>query len=125
MATIAEIRISNLNQLISEYGSIRALAEAIDRAPSVISQMKNGRSFGEKIARHIEKSLNLPIGYLDSEHPINEKPLDEILEQIKSMFASQQLTIEEQQLLGVYRKLPVSKRKLVINLLAELDERNS
>lgn len=65
MSTITEIRGSNLNHLIDGLGSVKALAEAIGRSPSVVSQIKSGR-FGKKIARHTEKSLGLPNGYMDS-----------------------------------------------------------
>jgi hypothetical protein len=47
------------------------LCRRIDRLPSHVSDLLNGRkSFGEKAARHIEHGLALPEGYLDSmDHP--------------------------------------------------------
>ena len=45
------------------------LARRIARSPSHVSDLLNGRkSFGERAARHIEQSLALPSGYLDSRH---------------------------------------------------------
>jgi hypothetical protein len=121
--TIIEIRINNLNRLIDEYGSMRALAEAINRAPSVVSQMRSGRTFGERLARHTEESLGLPNGYLDSES--SETTIDTLLSKIKEAFELQKISADEKLILTSYRKIPVSKRKLVMNLLNELSEKNS
>lgn len=77
---IQDIRRANLAALIAERfsGNKSALAAAIDRQPSYISSClaepgKNQKSFGEKFARHIETSLGLPLGALDTA-PGNDTP---------------------------------------------------
>ena len=73
-------RIANLQKLIARYGSSRAFSIAISRSPAQIGNMMRGiRPFGDTIKDHIEKTLNLPEGYLDQ--PIkpegNVRPLTE------------------------------------------------
>lgn len=71
-------RQQNLHELVARYGSIRALAIAISRSPNQIGEMMNGRRpFGDTVARHIEKTLNLEPGYLDKEvkTKVNLRPL--------------------------------------------------
>lgn len=70
---IQDIRRANLAAIIAARysGNKSALAAAIDRQPSYISSClaepgKNRKAFGEKFARHIENSLGLPAGTLDS-----------------------------------------------------------
>ncbi|UGA37915.1 XRE family transcriptional regulator [Chromobacterium haemolyticum] len=60
------IRRENLGYLINEYGTIRALAEAVDTAANYLSEIKNGvRDMGHKLARKIEERTSKPIGWLD------------------------------------------------------------
>jgi SOS-response transcriptional repressor LexA len=73
-------RIANLQKLIARYGSSRAFSIAISRSPAQIGNMMRGiRPFGDTIKDHIEKTLNLPEGYLDQ--PVkpegNVRPLTE------------------------------------------------
>ena len=78
MKVITDIRRSNLKALIEQYGSISSLNEAIGRKrnhPS-LSQIRNqsdrgnGTTYemGDKIARLIEMKLNLPLGWMDTDH---------------------------------------------------------
>ena len=47
-------------------GNQAALAHAVSRQPSVIWQyLTERRQMGEKMARHIERKLRLPVGWLD------------------------------------------------------------
>lgn len=60
------IRKANLQAIIARYGSTRAFAIAISRSPAQIANMLRGiRPFGDTIKDHIEKTLDLPEGYLD------------------------------------------------------------
>jgi SOS-response transcriptional repressor LexA len=77
MDTVQRIRHTNLLQLITELGSIQALADRIERSPSHVSQMKNNsthsrtgipRGIGDKMARHIEEKMGRPRGWMDTQH---------------------------------------------------------
>lgn len=77
MKTIEEIRLGNLLTLIDEYGTQRALGDALDRAPSQISQWATRapssetgtpRSISSEIARYIEQKLNRERGWMDHDH---------------------------------------------------------
>lgn len=126
MGSIRQNRQDNLIKLINEYNTIADLAEAIDRAPSVVSQLKNGRAFGEKMARHIEASLGLADGCMDK--PPSRETLghiDELLDMIKTTFERQQTTLEEKRILAAYRKLPNKKKILALSIIQEMAEKDS
>lgn len=82
MPTIAEIRYANLMLLIgTQHGAIKRFAALIDRDPSHVSQWVSRskhstsgrpRGIGDKIARHIESTLKLTPGWLDT--PQTEVP---------------------------------------------------
>jgi len=68
---IKEIRLKNLLNLIKQEGSQIAFSRKVDIDSSHISQIKNPnnkKNLGEKLARKIEASLNLPIGWMDRDH---------------------------------------------------------
>lgn len=79
MQTIAEIRHANLQALIEQHGGLMRFAELIDRSHSHVSQLRNRsprgdgkeRSMGSVMARHIERSLGLHSGWMDTPHPPN------------------------------------------------------
>lgn len=83
---IKEIRRNNLMVAIKIAGSAAKLYSASGISPSAISQMKNKngtKSIGEKIARKIEESLNLPHAWMDQTHEeenihANTEPAPEI-----------------------------------------------
>ena len=126
MKTIKEIRIENLKSLISSHGSIAALADAIGKAPAVVSQMHTGRYFGEKSARDIERALNLPLGYMDNESTDDlVNPLDSLLNQIKALCEASHLERSEKQLINGFRKLDKSEQKTVINLVNSLSSKKT
>ncbi len=122
MDLITQTRINNLNCLIAQYGSIKALADAIDRAPAVVSQMRRGRSFGEKLARHIEISLSLSTGYMDTQDPESQSTIDILFAKLKDAIDSQRISPDEMVFLNKYRKVPNLKRKLLMSFLNELCE---
>jgi transcriptional regulator with XRE-family HTH domain len=63
---ISKIRHDNLDALISQYGSIEAVATAADVSASYLSQIKNGtRGMGSRFARKLEAALSLPNGWFD------------------------------------------------------------
>ncbi|MBE8232172.1 MAG: hypothetical protein HAW67_00450, partial [Endozoicomonadaceae bacterium] len=74
------IRRNNLQELVRKYDTKEALAKAIDKLPSQISQTTNKRkdgsyfrNVGENFARTVEKKLDLPNMWMDIDHePTNE-----------------------------------------------------
>ncbi len=104
-----------------QYGSITSLADAIDRAPSVVSQMRRGR-FGEKLARHIEASLSLPVGYMDTQNAESDTTVDILFSKLKQAFDAQKISSDELMFLNKFRKVPTPKRKLLMSFLNELCE---
>lgn len=91
MSEDALIRRTNLRNLcrVSGWGP-KELADRVERKSNYISDLLTGvdskgnkKSFGEKIARHIEAKLELPRNWLDEPHdpdkliPQGEKPLRE------------------------------------------------
>lgn len=78
MFDIAKIRLENLGKIRQKFASNAELARALNRAPQQINDMFAGKkSFGSKIARHIESSLNLPTGFLDEAHNLEGTKLAE------------------------------------------------
>ncbi len=71
MIEINKTRIANLLKIRERFNSNAELAQAIDRAPQQLNDMLKGKkSFGTKIARHIEATLKLPAGFLDEAHEL-------------------------------------------------------
>ena len=59
-------RRENLKKLVARYGSARALAIAVSRAPQQIGQLLRAEvPFGDRITADLEKKLNIPAGSLD------------------------------------------------------------
>lgn len=68
-------RRENLKLLVARYGSARALAIAVSKAPQQIGQLLRGESpIGDRITADIEKKLNLAEGTLDK-RPDEEAPV--------------------------------------------------
>ncbi|QIY81484.1 helix-turn-helix transcriptional regulator [Chromobacterium violaceum] len=94
-----DIRRANLNLLIDEFKTIRALADQVETAPNYISEIKNGiRNMGHKLARKIEEKTGKPVGWLDQLHtdpsigsaePIVAKDLDELAQVVGGMDTEQ------------------------------------
>ena len=65
--SIAEIRRARLRELASRYASQAAFARASWQSDAYISQILTGnRNMGEKVARKIERVLQLADGFLDT-----------------------------------------------------------
>jgi hypothetical protein len=91
---LKDVRRGNLRRLIDEkfWGRAAAAARAIERPPQQVNDMLSGRKFfGEKIARHIEETLSLPVGYLDA--PPNERREVDLPQQTRSTTAGQTSTL--------------------------------
>lgn len=77
MKTIDDIRRENLATLVSEAGSITALAKTLDRDVAQVSQWLNGsinsgtgkpRGIRSTSCRFIELQCNKPVGWMETEH---------------------------------------------------------
>lgn len=69
MKTKDDVRLENLNALVSEFGSAAAVAERASTSPVYISQLRNRtRSIGNTLARRLEKACGKPNGWLDNDH---------------------------------------------------------
>lgn len=77
MKTISEIRLQNLELLITEVGTAEQLAEQCDLSAIYLSQIKNRaidvktskpRNLGSQAARKLEKGTGKPQGWMDREH---------------------------------------------------------
>lgn len=102
----AATRRDNLKRLLEDRfdGRIADLARAVDRDDAYIWQLLKGtRNIGERVARHIERALQLAPGSLDSATMSGHAPL----------------TADELELLGRYRRATASW-KLALRLLANL-----
>ena len=73
--TVHEFRHARLLQLIAEHGTVQALADALGRSHSQISQLRNRsahtvsgrmRVIGDDLARDIEDKLGKPRGWMDT-----------------------------------------------------------
>ena len=81
MRSIEEIRRDNILLLEREHGSLKALAELLDRSESQVSQWKNGainsgtgkpRGMRSDTARFIEQKTGRHQGWLDVDHSVSD-----------------------------------------------------
>ena len=109
MELIEEIRRSRLILLISEYGTIAALAQKLDRQPAQVSQWKNAsidnkskkpRAMKSDTARWIEEKTGKPTGWMDQPVKVRE---NFAAQQKISNYSSGDLSQEELLLLEWFR----------------------
>lgn len=68
---VKAVRRVNLRALITQHGTIRALAKAVGGSESYLSQLVSERinaSMGDALARQIEQRLGLELGWMDESH---------------------------------------------------------
>lgn len=77
MKTINEIRLDNLEALITEFGKAELVAEKGETSSVYLSQIRNRapdkktgklRQMGDDIARKLERGCNKEIGWMDNTH---------------------------------------------------------
>lgn len=120
---IEEIRRCRLLLLISEYGTIAALAQKLDRQPSQVSQWKNAsidnksqkpRSMKSETARWIEEKTGKPVGWMDQ--PV--KPGQRFhLEQNAANYSELELTPDEKLLIEWFRKKNLDERSYFLSFI--------
>lgn len=122
---IKDIRLENLEKLISKEISATVFANKIDMSPSQLSQVRNpkySRSVGNAMARKVEKILSLSHGWMDRLHdepaetektsPIvnnqnsytSSKTADQVIKEIINSVNSGRLSDEDVVLLGAMAK---------------------
>jgi hypothetical protein len=86
---IYAVRRRNLRQVIVQYEGATNLARRLGyTSPSFLSQLvgpRHNRQITEKVARHVEDRLSLPLGWLDKPHretgtPLTEDQISEVVE---------------------------------------------
>jgi len=87
MKTIEEIRTENLKNLVKEFPTLQAFADAIDKPHSQVGQWihrytdaRTGkpRTIGSRMCREVEIKLGKPTGWMDVDHGLGN--VTEILE---------------------------------------------
>jgi hypothetical protein len=82
-AEVTEIRRENLRRLIDEHGGATALAKVLGlKGSSFLAHVAGPnpiKDIGEKAARHIESALNMPGGWLDRRHGIEDQLVEAVL----------------------------------------------
>jgi SOS-response transcriptional repressor LexA len=81
MISIREIRRNNLQRLVERHDTMKNLNEVLDRKDNLLTQILNQsmntatgkpKAMGDRLARDIEKKLNLGFGWMDQDH--SEEP---------------------------------------------------
>jgi hypothetical protein len=97
----------------------------VHRSPPVIWQYLSGhREMGEKFARHIEKCLRLPAGWMD--HPsdaVPDRPAP-VQQPAVDVPAASALTPRQQALLGYFDGLTEAQQEAVLRELSEKKQVN-
>ena len=100
----------------------------VHRTPPVIWQYLSGhREMGEKFARHIEKCLRLPAGWMDQPHdalPDRPAPTQQPAEDSPVGVAASALTPRQQALLGYFDGLTEAQQEAVLRELSEKKQVN-
>ena len=84
MKTVGEIRRDNLEQLIQTHGSLAELNDKLGlaRTDATLSQIRNQslssrgkrRAMGDELARRIEQTLGLEVGWMDNaQYPLDDR----------------------------------------------------
>ena len=100
---IEEIRRKNLASLVTEYGTIAALAESADTTESYLSTILSGaRNIGAALSRRLEKASGKEAGWLDIDHDATASQAN--------------LTRTELELISLYRNASPERQRLIIAL---------
>jgi hypothetical protein len=81
MRSVYDQRRENLRNLLAQWGGPTSMARKLGHANgSYVAQLAGpnpSRDISEKVARDMEAKLQLPIGWLDQEHPGNTRQVDD------------------------------------------------
>ena len=82
--TSTEIRYLNVRKLVADFGGVSALADKLNKTQAQVSAFageKPRKGIGNKVARDIETTFDLPRGWMDVLHGSTEQ-LIEIIESL-------------------------------------------
>lgn len=103
MRTITETRRANLDLLLRDHfaGSRAQLSLRLGMARTQVSQLfSKYRNIGDAVARRLEATCSLPVGWMDVEHPADA---------------------DEEEVLDIFRSLRTSEdRQRAVNILKSL-----
>lgn len=68
-SSISEIRRVNLCALTDRFPSRKSFAQVVERDEAMLRRYRVGQPIGNDFARHLERMLDLPDGYMDHPHP--------------------------------------------------------
>lgn len=111
---IREIRRSNLELLLTEFGTIAALARKAETDPSYISQIRSKvtkREMGDSLARKLEKAANKWHGWMDHGHG------KDVAITTGNKVHRGALTRHEEAIIEIYRQLPPGVRKRFLDIV--------
>lgn len=117
----AQIRHNNFMQLFRKFreahsdlpdrGMLKLFAEKLELSDRYISHLKNNRkNIGANTARHIERRLKLPHGWLDNIHDRQSgQPTEQTANEAERQFVDTALAI--------YRANPVEAQRMMLEFL--------
>lgn len=114
--TIQAVRASNFDLLQARYTTLKEFAAVLDKPPALLSQIRNGANIGSRLARDIEESLGLEVGWMDAVHSTGgttatTDTLEGLFDRIREIATTGiQLGVDEGELLKLFRRLPADRR---------------
>ena len=121
MISVYDTRRTNLRALIGQWGGPTSLSRKLGHANgSYIAQLagpRPSREISEKVAREIEATLKLPVGWMDQEHPaggaqLNDQALNEVVRAVATVLRDAGLR-PEPEAYGTIVQLAYDRAKLV------------
>lgn len=102
-------RFREQNAHLPDRGMLKLFAEKLELSDRYLSHLKCGRkNIGANIARHIEKRLKLPHGWMDNDHENSvqqQQPTDELERNFMETA------------LAIYRSSPTEARSMMLDFL--------
>lgn len=120
MKTVSEIRLENLTLLLSELGSLRALADKANTSASYLSQIKNGlrdsksgtpKSVGSSLARQLEEGCGKPRGWMDEDHSLRAE------ETVSEYKVQREISPRMRAFIDLIESLPESEQRALFKTL--------
>lgn len=101
-------RFKEQNAHLPDRGMLKLFAEKLELSDRYLSHLNCGRkNIGANIARHIEKRLKLPHGWMDNDH--DRQPVGEPADELERNFVETALAI--------YRSSPAEARSMMLDFL--------
>lgn len=123
MDTIDQIRLKNLNYLISREGSLKAFCDKSDKPAAQISQLRGKnptRGVGDKLAREFEVTFGLEHGWMDHSNPDPTESVNSILKLVQDSIDTLCLSEHEAELLRIFRSLDEIQQSNLMGICRQL-----